>query len=133
MKTVDLTSHYDADGNYWVRKFGDQALFGMTDFGKEFLGAIRSIQFNVVPGESIEIDHLVAHVESDKALSEIHVPISGKIVAINEHLIRHPSVINDEPYGMGWMLQIRSIKDEDWKSLIKPNTYEQLISSFFNK
>lgn len=133
MKTVDLTSHYDADGNYWVRKFGDQALFGMTDFGKEFLGEIKAIHFQVQSGEIIQVDHLVATIESEKALSEIHVPLSGKVVAVNEHLLMRPSEINKDPYGMGWMLQIRQIDEEDWKALIKPNTYEQLVSSFFNK
>lgn len=90
----------------WVLSSGTSVYrMGITDFAQGALGDIVYVQLPKV-GESVSADKVCGEVESTKSVSEIFAPVSGKIVAINEVLASTPELVNQDPYGAGWLAEI---------------------------
>jgi glycine cleavage system H protein len=90
----------------WVLSSGTSVYrMGITDFAQGALGDIVYVQLPKV-GESVSADKVCGEVESTKSVSEIFAPVSGKIVAINEALASTPELVNQDPYGAGWLAEI---------------------------
>lgn len=110
---------YYSKEHIWVKIEGDIATIGITDYGQHQLGDIVFIDMPE-NGREVESGEVIASVESIKAISEIYAPLTGKIITINEDLANDPSVINSDPYGDGWICDIK-IKD--------PSEVEDLMTS----
>jgi glycine cleavage system H protein len=79
---------------------------GLTDYAQSQLSDIVFVEILVNVGEAVGADQQVASVESVKAAAESYAPVSGKVVAVNEELSGNPEVLNSDPYGKGWMVQV---------------------------
>ena len=99
----DLLYHAEHD---WARVDGEQATLGITWYAQDALGEVVFFEPPAV-GTSVSKDEPYAEVESVKAVSDVIAPLSGEIVAVNEALAVNPAVINDDPYGEGWLVRVR--------------------------
>ncbi|EGJ52037.1 glycine cleavage system protein GcvH [Desulfocurvibacter africanus] len=89
----------------WARIEGGEAVVGITHFAQEQLGDLTFVELPAV-GASVEAGKEMGSVESVKAASELYAPVSGKVVAVNEELAASPELVNQDPYGKGWMIRI---------------------------
>ena len=89
----------------WVKVVGDHVRIGITDYAQEALG---DIVFVTLPAVGTEVEHgqTFGEVESTKSVSDIFAPLTGVITARNEELDAHPELVNSDPYGEGWMVEI---------------------------
>ena len=111
----------------WVAPTANPQIFrvGITDFAQGALGDIVYIQLPKI-GESLSADKVCGEVESTKSVSEIYSPVSGKVVAVNTELDSKPEVINQDPYGAGWIVEIEI--EGDLPALLDAPTYQGLIA-----
>ena len=112
-----------ADSDEWVRIDGDTATVGISDYAQDALNDLVYAEFKDV-GETIEAGESFGEVESVKAASEVYLPIAGEIIEINEALEGEPEIINDDPYGEGWMVKIRITDDSNLASLMDAAAYK---------
>ena len=91
----------------WVRPLGDDGTVrvGITDYAQDALGDVVYVDLPET-GTAVEADTPVGEVESTKSLSEIYAPVSGTVTAVNEALADNPQLINEDPYGEGWLCEI---------------------------
>jgi glycine cleavage system H protein len=104
----------------WVRIEGDEAVVGITDYAQDQLGDIVYVELLTDAGQTIEHDTKFGDVESVKATSELLSPISGEVTRINTALKDNPELVNDSPYGDGWMFAVK---------LSDPSQLDQLMSA----
>jgi glycine cleavage system H protein len=120
----DLLYHVEHD---WARIDGDVATFGITWFAQDALGEVVFFDPPAV-GTTVTKDEPYAEVESVKAVSDVFAPLSGEIVEVNEALGDKPEVLNDDPYGEGWMVKVRLSDPSQTESLMDQATYTQSLS-----
>jgi glycine cleavage system H protein len=89
----------------WVKVVGDHARIGITDYAQEALGDIVFVTLPAV-GTEVTLGQTFGEVESTKSVSDIFAPLTGVITARNEELDAHPELVNSDPYGEGWMVEI---------------------------
>lgn len=110
----------------WIRVEGDVAYVGITDFAQSELGEIVFVEIET-EGEEIAKDDTFGSVEAVKTVSDLNMPISGEVLEVNEELEDAPELVNQEPYGKGWMIKV-SIKDTaELDELLDAAAYEALI------
>ena len=112
----------------WVRREGHTATVGITDFAQRELSDIVYVEVETV-GDTLPQDTIFGTVEAIKTVSDLFMPVSGEVVAFNESLIRKPEVVNTDPYGEGWMIQIAMSAPEEWDTLLTAEEYRQLIDA----
>ena len=112
----------------WVRREGNTATVGITDFAQRELSDIVYVEVETV-GETLPQDTIFGTVEAIKTVSDLFMPVSGEVIAFNEPLIRKPEVVNTDPYGEGWMIQIAMSAPEEWDTLLTVEEYRQLIDA----
>ena len=112
----------------WVRREGNTATVGITDFAQRELSDIVYVEVETV-GDTLSQDTIFGTVEAIKTVSDLFMPVSGEVVAFNESLIRKPEVVNTDPYGEGWMIQIAMSAPEEWDTLLTAEEYRQLIDA----
>lgn len=112
----------------WVRREGNTATVGITDFAQRELSDIVYVEVETV-GETLSQDTIFGTVEAIKTVSDLFMPMSGEVIAFNEPLIRKPEVVNADPYGEGWMIQIAMSAPEEWDTLLTAEEYRQLIDA----
>lgn len=124
---------YPADLKYtkeheWIRDNGDgTATIGITDFAQSELGDIVFVEIEP-EGFEFDQDEVFGTVEAVKTVSELFAPVAGEIVEINEELEMEPELVNDDPYGDGWMVKI-SVEDESQlDDLMSPDEYEEIVA-----
>lgn len=105
----------------WVKIEGDLATVGITDFAQSELGDVVFVDLPEV-GRTVSADETIASVESVKAVSDIYAPVSGEVVAVNPALGARSELLNSDPYGEGWLFQIR-MSDGPTSELIDADTY----------
>jgi glycine cleavage system H protein len=127
MANVPEDLHYSKD-HEWVRVEGDQAVIGITDFAQKSLGDVVYVELPKA-GESFEGHEPFGSVESVKAVSEVFVPVAGEVTAINESLADEPEHVNTDPYGAGWMIQVRMSNPGDVDSLLSAAEYEDFTKA----
>ena len=111
----------------WIRFEEDFAYVGITDFAQGELGDIVFVELPNLEEEFSQND-IFGTIEAVKTLADLFIPISGKIVAVNEDLEGQPELINTSPYEDGWIVKIEVTNKEDLKSLMNHNSYKELIS-----
>ena len=112
----------------WVRREGNTATVGITDFAQREVSDIVYVEVETV-GETLPQDTIFGTVEAIKTVSDLFMPMSGEVIAFNEPLIRKPEVVNTDPYGEGWMIQIAMSAPEEWDTLLTAEEYRQLIDA----
>jgi glycine cleavage system H protein len=111
----------------WVRidEDGKTAQVGITDFAQQELGDIVYIEIET-EGEEIESGEIFGTVEAVKTVSDLFMPLRGKVIEVNEELESSPEAVNEDPYGKGWMIKIE-LSNGDQSSLIDSEQYSSLI------
>lgn len=110
------------DDHEWASKDGDQYIVGINDYAQDQLGDIVFVELPEV-GSTFEKGEEFGTVESVKAVSELYIPISGEIVAVNESLADSPELVNSDPYGQGWMLKIKAANADEFDQLMEREAY----------
>jgi len=110
----------------WVRAEGGTARVGITDFAQEALGDIVYVQLPEAGG-TVAAGDSFGEVESTKSVSEIYAPVSGEVIARNEAVVEAPDIINTDPYGDGWLVEIRLADEGDLAGLLDAGAYGKLI------
>lgn len=111
----------------WIRAEDDTWTVGITDHAQCMLGdlvyvELPEVEMSVEPGQECAV------VESVKAAADIYCPISGEIIEINEALIENPQLVNEDPYGKGWLFRIRPF-ESDINSLLNADQYSKQVAS----
>jgi glycine cleavage system H protein len=120
----DLKYHPEHD---WARVEGEEATLGITWFAQDQLGEVVFFDPPAV-GDTISASQSYAEVESVKAVSDVIAPASGEVVAVNEELANAPELINDDPYGRGWLVRVKLSDASEVDSLLDVAAYRQLLS-----
>ena len=112
----------------WVKiEEGSRALAGITDYAQDQLGDI--VYFDLPkPGSTIKLMEKMGEVESVKAVSDLYSPVSGEVIEINERLIDHPELANDDPLGEGWLVRVSISDAAELDKLMSAEDYESYIS-----
>ncbi|TVQ70329.1 MAG: glycine cleavage system protein GcvH [Balneolaceae bacterium] len=112
----------------WVRDNGDGTVtVGITDFAQNELGDIVFVEIDKV-GESVDKDDTFGTVEAVKTVSELYMPLSGEILEWNEALEDEPELINEDPYGKGWMIKIKLSESARLEELLTVDDYNEIIA-----
>ena len=110
----------------WIRIEGDQAYVGITDYAQSELGEIVFVDINTV-GETVGKDEVFGSVEAVKTVSDLNMPMTGEVLEFNEALNDQPELVNNDPYGEGWMIKV-AIKDAaEADGLLDAAGYEAII------
>ena len=111
----------------WVRLKGDIAYVGITNFAQGELGDIVYVEIETL-NQKIEHGEVFGTVEAVKTVSDLFMPISGEIIEINQKLESEPELVNNDPYGEGWMVKIKYYDVSQFDQLLGLNSYEKLIN-----
>jgi len=112
----------------WIRiENGNQGTIGITDFAQKELGDIVYVEINT-EGEEVKQGNVFGTVEAVKTVSDLFMPLSGKILEFNEELEDEPELVNNEPYEGGWMIKIEITDPEQVESLLSAGDYKKLIA-----
>ncbi len=90
----------------WIRIEGDRGTVGITDFAQDALGDVVFVELPAV-GTVLEQGRVFGVVESNKTVSDLYAPAAGEVVEVNEELRTRPELVNQDPYGAGWMIRLR--------------------------
>lgn len=130
MSDIPADLRYTAE-HEWVRRTGDDTVrVGITDFAQSSLGDVVYVQLPDV-GTKVAAGESFGEVESTKSVSDLYAPISATVVAINDALEGNPALINSEPYGGGWLLELRADGDgleQGLQALLDADAYRNAIS-----
>ncbi len=116
--TVRYTSEHE-----WIRVEGDEAFVGITDYAQSELGEIVFVDVPTI-GETVAQGEVFGSVEAVKTVSDLNMPATGEVLAFNEELEAHPELVNDDPYGAGWMVRIRLSDPSELNNLMDAAAYE---------
>ena len=110
----------------WIRREGNVAYIGITDFAQSELGDIVYVDIPTL-NQSLDREAIFGTVEAVKTVSDLFLPVSGKIVEINPNLNQNPELVNKDPYGEGWMVKIELSDTKQADELMDAAGYKQLI------
>jgi glycine cleavage system H protein len=111
----------------WAKPEGSRYRIGITAYAQEQLGDVVFVELPKV-GAKVTAKSSFGVVESVKAVSDLFAPLSGEIVEVNGELASAPQVVNQDPYGKGWMIVIAPSKAAEWNELLSAAQYEQFLS-----
>jgi len=115
----------------WVRRTGDDTVrVGITDFAQSALGDVVFVQLPAV-GDVVTAGEAFGEVESTKSVSDLYAPVSAKVVAVNGDLEGSPDLVNSDPYGEGWLVDLRvdgGTLDDDLAGLLDPDAYQASLT-----
>ena len=112
----------------WVLVEGNTATIGITDFAQSELGDIVYVEVETLE-ETLNAEEVFGTVEAVKTVSDLFMPITGKIIAFNEDLVDAPEAVNDDPYGKGWMIKIEMSQPAEIDQLLSSEAYGSLIGA----
>ncbi len=110
----------------WIRVEGNEAFVGITDYAQSELGEIVFVDITT-QGETIGQDETFGSIEAVKTVSDLNMPVTGEILEVNETINDQPELVNNDPYGDGWMIKIRISDAAELDSLLDAAGYEALI------
>ncbi len=119
--TVRYTSEHE-----WIRVEGEEAYVGITDYAQSELGEIVFVDIPTL-GETLAQGEVFGSVEAVKTVSDLNMPAGGEVLEINEALEAHPELVNEDPYGEGWMVRIRMSDPSEVDTLMDAASYEASI------
>ena len=118
--------HYHSE-HTWARREGDRVTVGITDFAQEELGEVLFVELPRVGGV-VSSGESFGVVESVKAVSDLFAPVSGEVVAVNPRLDETPELVNQAPYGDGWLIVVEATNRADWQALLSADDYQATIT-----
>ncbi|MCY7420923.1 MAG: glycine cleavage system protein GcvH [Chitinophagaceae bacterium] len=117
---------YYTKDHEWVKIDGEEATVGITDFAQGELGDIVYVDIDTV-GKDLEIQAVFGSVEAVKTVSDLFLPISGKITEVNPLLANQPELVNSDPYGEGWMVKVLVADKAEIVKLLSKENYQELV------
>jgi len=111
----------------WVRIEGDEATVGITDFAQNELGDIVYVEVETA-GDNLAKESVFGTVEAVKTVSDLFLPLSGEIIAFNDQLEDTPELVNEDPYGEGWIVKIKLSDTSEIDGLLSNKGYQAVIS-----
>ena len=110
----------------WIKIDGDIATIGITDFAQGELGDIVYVEVETI-GETLDQEEVFGTVEAVKTVSDLFMPVSGEILQLNEELANTPEVVNQDPYGKGWMIKVKLTNPSEVEGLLSSEAYSSLV------
>ena len=112
----------------WILVDGDQATIGITDYAQGELGDIVYVEIESI-GDELQKEEIFGSVEAVKTVSDLFIPVSGEITEMNENLEDNPELINDDPYGEGWIIKMKINDPNELADLLGADEYKELIGA----
>ena len=110
----------------WISLEGDIATIGITDFAQSELGDIVFVEVETV-GDKLDSNEVFGTVEAVKTVSDLYLPVSGEILEVNPRLADEPELINNDPFGEGWIVKVKVDNTEDVASLMDVDAYKSQV------
>ena len=110
----------------WVKIVDGLAVVGITDFAQSELGDIVYVEVETV-GETLEKEEVFGTIEAVKTVSDLFLPIDGEVVELNEGLEDNPEVVNEDPYGEGWLIKIKPSDESQLEALLSSDAYQEEV------
>lgn len=111
----------------WILLIGDIATIGITEFAQGELGDIVYVEVETI-GETLEAEEVFGTVEAVKTVSDLFLPVKGEVLEFNEEIADAPELVNEDPYGKGWMIKMKVSDVSDVEKLLSADEYKDLIS-----
>ncbi len=124
---IPLDLKYTKD-HEWVRIEGNTVTIGITDFAQKELGDIVYIDVDSIDDE-LEAGEVFGTVEAVKTVSDLFMPLTGKVINFNQELFDNPELVNTSPYGKGWIIKIEILDESQIKNLLNAEAYKDLIKT----
>ncbi|ATW89668.1 glycine cleavage system H protein [Halohasta litchfieldiae] len=115
------------ESHEWTTTDDETVRIGVSDFAQDELGDVVFVELPAV-GDEIDAGSAFGVVESIKAVSDLYAPISGAVTAVNEDLFDQPELVNDDPFGDGWMLEVDPSDDSEFDDLLSADEYRDQIA-----
>lgn len=112
----------------WVRVENDTGTIGITDYAQDQLGDIVYLDLPAA-GVSLAPLEKMGEIESVKAVSDLFSPVSGEVAEVNQESVDAPELVNEEPYGRGWLIKVRLSDAGELNGLLSPGAYEELLAA----
>jgi glycine cleavage system H protein len=124
---------YPSDRRYskeheWVKLDGDTARAGITDYAQDQLGDIVYVDLPEV-GSTVTQFEKMGEIESVKAVSDLYSPVSGEVTAVNDRLVDKPEIVNSDPHGEGWLIELRVSAATESDKLMTADEYDAFVAS----
>jgi len=110
----------------WIKAEGNEAIIGISDYAQSELGEIVFIELPSI-GEKRDKEAVFGTVEAVKAVSDLFMPVSGEVIAVNAELEKKPELINEDPYEAGWMIRIKMADLTELETLMDAKAYDVFI------
>lgn len=110
----------------WIRVEGDTAVIGITEFAQSELGDIVFVDIGTV-GQDLKAEEVFGTVEAVKTVSDLFMPVSGKVLEVNPSLDGDPASVNKDPYGAGWMVKVRMSNPGEVGNLLSADAYKAIV------
>lgn len=112
----------------WIRVEGDEAVIGITDFAQRELGDIVFVDINTI-GEEVAANEIFGTIEAVKTVSDLFIPVTATVLAVNEAIDASPELVNSDPYGEGWIIRIKLNNAADVDALLTADQYKEEINA----
>ena len=112
----------------WIKIDGNVATIGITDFAQGELGDIVYIDIDSI-GNELDVNEIFGTVEAVKTVSDLFMPIKGKVLEINSNIESTPEIVNEDPYGKGWIIKIEVSDNQDISNLLSSDDYKKMIDN----
>ena len=110
----------------WIRLEGDCAYVGITDYAQSELGEIVFLDVDTV-GETIAQGEVFGSIEAVKTVSDLNMPATGEVLELNENLNDHPELVNNDPYGEGWIIKVSVSDPAELDNLLDATAYQAIL------
>lgn len=111
----------------WIRVEGEVAYVGITDYAQSELGEIVFLDINT-QGETLAQNEVFGSVEAVKTVSDLNMPVAGEVLEVNEVINDQPELVNNDPYGEGWMIKIQIQDSAELETLLDAAAYQEMIA-----
>ncbi len=111
----------------WIRLEGNEAFIGITDFAQHELGDIVYVEIETI-GQELNSGDVFGTVEAVKTVSDLYLPVNATVLEINPKLNSNPELVNNDPYGEGWMAKVKLAEGADVESLLDAKAYQELVA-----
>ena len=116
----------DLESHEWAHEDGDTVRIGISDFAQDELGDVVFVELPDV-GDAIRAGDSFGVIESIKAVSDLYAPVSGEVTAVHEDLFDRPELVNDDPFGEGWMIEVSPDDPDDLGELLDADAYREQV------
>ncbi len=114
------------DNDEWIRVKDDTGVVGITDYAQDQLSDVVFVEIVAFEGDELDQGDTFAVVESVKAAADVYMPVSGKILDVNEALVDSPELVNDDPFGDAWMVKVELSDPSQLDDLLDAEAYKNL-------